>query len=218
MPRASGIAIFGGTFDPIHFGHLRSALEVREALDVSAVRFVPSYIPPHRKAPSATPAQRLDMLRLAIAGQAGFEIDERELAREGKSFAVDTLNSIREEIGPDLPLTTIIGSDAYRLLNEWHEWRRLLDYAHVVVLERPDHNDAGLSRELIEFARGRLVTEPSCLAARPYGSICRLRLTQIGISATAVRNVFAAGRSPAYMLPEKVISYIYENGLYGAAC
>lgn len=217
MPPASGVAIFGGTFDPVHFGHLRSALEVREALGVRAVRFVPSYIPPHRDAPQTTPAHRLEMLRLAIRGAPGFEIDERELMREGKSYAVDTLRSIREEVGTQVPLTTVIGFDAYRLLYQWYEWQHLLDYAHIAVLARPGYGDADLTEEMLEFTNTRLVAEPSCLATRACGSICRLKLTQIGISATAVRRVIAAGKSPAYMLPSDVISYIDENGLYEAA-
>ena len=217
MQPANGIAIFGGTFDPVHFGHLRSAIEVREALNVRSIRFIPSFIPPHRDAPRTTPLQRLEMLRLALAGSQGFEIDKRELEREGKSYAVDTLCSIRDEIGDAVPLTTIIGFDAYCLLYEWHEWRRLLDFAHILVMERPGYNPGDLNQVMRAFENGRVVNEPARLGREPCGLICRLRLTQIGISATAVRNVIAAGKSPAFMLPSEVISYIYENGLYGAA-
>lgn len=217
MPCANGIAIFGGTFDPVHFGHLRSALEVREALNVSTVRFVPSCIPPHRDVPQTTPAQRLEMLRLAVSGEPGFEIDERELLREGKSYTVDTLRSIREEIGESVPLTFLVGFDAWCSLNEWHEWHHLLDYAHVAVLERPGYSDADLDDAMIEFEKGRTVADPACLSACPCGRICRLHVTQIGIAATAIRQIIAAGKSPAYMMPADVIQYIYENGLYAAA-
>lgn len=217
MPLTSGLAVFGGTFDPVHFGHLRSALEVREALNVPTVRFVPSYIPPHREVPRTTPAQRLEMLRLAIRGEPGFEIDECELARQGKSYAVDTLRLIREEIGPLIPLTTVIGIDAYQKLSEWHAWQHLLDYAHIAVLERPGYSSADLTEEMAGFTHTKLVSEPSCLATKACGSICRLRLTSMGISSTAVRNTILAGRSPAYLLPADVISYIDENRLYEAA-
>lgn len=216
MPSASGIAILGGTFDPIHFGHLRSAVEVREALQVDCIKFIPSHIPPHRDAPRSTAEQRVKMLKLAIDGVEGLEIDGRELAREGKSYAVDTLRSIREEVGSELSVTTVIGFDSYRLLNEWREWRALLDYAHIAVLERPGYSEHDLSDEVADFSTGRFVDDPACLRSRPHGLMCKLRLIQIDISATAIRNVIAAGKSPAFMLPREVISYIYENGLYGA--
>lgn len=216
MPLANGIAIFGGTFDPVHFGHLRSALEIREVLNVRTVRFIPSYTPPHRDTPQSSPAQRLAMLRLAIADEPAFEIDERELMREGRSYTVDTLSSIRTEIGDTVPLVAVIGLDAFCSLHEWHQWRRLTDYAHIAVLERPGYGDIDLSRAVRDFAEGRTVEEPACLTARPCGSICRLRLTQLGISATAVREIIAAGKSPAFMMPPEVITYIYEYGLYGA--
>lgn len=217
MPLANGIAIFGGTFDPIHYGHLRSAVEVREVLNVQTVRFVPSRIPPHRDAPQSTPLQRLEMLRLAVATEPGFEIDERELMREGKSYTVDTLHSIRTEIGDAVPLTFLVGFDAWCLLNEWHQWRRLLDYAHLAVLERPGYSDADLNDVMREFARPRMVEDPACLGARPCGSICRLHLTQMGIAATEIRQLIAAGKSPAFMMPPEVIEYIHRHGLYTAA-
>lgn len=216
MPLANGIAVFGGTFDPVHFGHLRSAVEAREALGVETVRFIPSNIPPHREAPRATPAQRVAMLKLAIDDMPGFEIDERELARAGNSYTVDTLRSIRDEIGSAMPLTTVIGFDAFRSLDEWHEWRALLDYAHIAVMERPGYSDADLSASMQAFAKDKTVAEAACLSTRPSGMLCRLRLSQIGFSASAVREILAAGKSPAFMMPSEVVSYIYDNGLYGA--
>lgn len=216
MPADRGIAIFGGTFDPIHFGHLRSALEVREALRLESIRFIPSYIPPHRVEPLSTPAQRMDMLRIATRDVEGFEVDDRELRREGKSYAIDTLRSLREELGDEVPLITLMGFDSYRFLYEWREWQHLLDYAHVLVMARPGYGEDTLGGEMKKFSRGRLVDEPLCLHSEPNGLICKLELTQIDVSATKIREIVASGRSPAFMLPGEVIQYIYENGLYGA--
>lgn len=213
MSASRATAIFGGTFDPVHFGHLRSALEAGEALGVDTVKLVPASIPPHRDMPGTTPAQRLDMLRLAIDGVDGLEVDARELAREGASYAIDTLRSLRDELGTGVSLTTIIGIDAFSLLHEWREWRRLLDYAHIAILDRP--GDApGLAEELADFSHGKFVEDVQCLRSTSHGCMYKLRLTQMDISATKVREIIESGRSPAYMLPKEVIRYIGENGLY----
>ena len=217
MPLANGIAIFGGTFDPVHFGHLRSAVEVREALGVDSVKLVPSFVPPHRGAPVSTPRQRLDMLRLSVQNVPGLEVDTRELDREGASYAVDTLRSIREEQGEDIPLTMIIGSDAFCSLHEWHDWRHLLDYAHIAVIERPRYADSEIAAELRTFTVNKFVNDPLCLRTRPSGFLCRLRLTPIDISATMVRDIFSYNRSPAFLMPDEVIFYIRKHGLYGAS-
>ncbi|MEX0941198.1 MAG: nicotinate-nucleotide adenylyltransferase [Pseudomonadales bacterium] len=212
-----GIAIFGGTFDPVHFGHLRSAIEIQEALDVSRVMFIPSYSPPHRDAPACLPIHRLEMLRLATRDVPCFEVDDREILREGKSFTIDTLRSLRTELGELAPLSMIVGFDAFRLLDQWREWRALMDYAHLVVLERPGWDESGLPTELANLLNERFVDDPLCLHSEANGRLCRLKLTQMDISASMVRKIFREGRSADYIVPKEVISYVYGHGLYGVA-
>ena len=156
------------------------------------------------------------MLQLATVNEPGLDIDDRELRRAGPSYTVDTLASIRLEIGPDLPLTTIIGFDAYCLLYQWHEWQRITDMGHIAVLERPGVDDSALNDVMQAFTRERLVDSVACLATRASGGVCRLQLTQMDISASAIRAAVAAGRSPAFLTPAPVVEYIRANGLYGA--
>ncbi|HEX6832976.1 MAG TPA: nicotinate-nucleotide adenylyltransferase, partial [Rudaea sp.] len=132
------IAILGGTFDPIHNAHLRVAWEAADALDAE-VRLMPANVPPHRPAPAASPAQRVAMLRAALQGQDRLTIDTRELERDGPSYMVDTLRDLRAEFGPERPLVLLLGADAVVGLPGWHEWQRLFDFAHIVVLTRPGH-------------------------------------------------------------------------------
>lgn len=210
-----GIAVFGGTFDPVHFGHLRSAIEIQEALDVARVKFIPSYSPPHRDAPVCLPTHRVEMLRLATRRVPCFEVDDREILREGKSFTIDTLRSLRTELGDSVPISMIVGFDAFALLDQWREWRALMDYAHLVVLERPGSDESGLSKELAILLKERIVQNPLCLHSESNGRLCRLKLTQMDISASKVRQIFKAGRSADYIVPKEVISYVYEHELYG---
>ena len=130
------IGIFGGTFDPVHYGHLRSALEVKDIFGLSEVRLIPCAQPPHREQPAATALMRLHMLELAIENQPGLIIDTRELNRQGVSYMVDTLKSLRQEF-PNEPLLLFIGSDAFNHLKTWHQWQHLFDTAHIVVMTRP---------------------------------------------------------------------------------
>jgi len=210
----SGVAVFGGTFDPVHFGHLRSAIEVREALQVETLKLVPAFIPPHRKAPTATAEQRLAMLRLATSDSAYIEVDDREINRGGKSFTVDTLASIREEIGSSKPLSLIVGADAYVLLDEWVKWQTLTDFAHLVILERPGHSVGQISERLESWSRDKHVAEPRCLGSQPAGLICQMRLTPLEISATMIRNLISRGESVEYLMPNAVIEYIQQHDLY----
>lgn len=205
------IGIFGGTFDPVHFGHLRPLLEVREALRLDEVRLIPCYIPPHRATPGATPAQRLAMLRLALDETPGFVIDERELQRGGPSYMVDTLQSLREEVG-DLPLCLILGGDAFAKLDTWHEWSRLIELAHLVVIERPGcMAPRGAVAELV--ARHQ-ITESNDLTKSAAGGIWFQPVTQLDIAATAIREKVALGRDIRFLVPEMVRRYIEAKGLY----
>ena len=207
------IGIFGGTFDPVHYGHLRPALEALEGLALDEVRMIPCGIPPHRGEPAASASQRLAMLELALEEQAGLRIDARELERPGPSYMVDTLTSLRDEL-PETPLCLLLGSDAFLGLPSWHRWRELTDLAHLVVMHRPGWEFEAADAQLAALLAERQVSSHAALAAHPAGAILLLPVTQLDISATSVRGLIAAGRSPRYLLPEAVWSYIRAQGLY----
>lgn len=192
------LAIFGGTFDPVHIGHLTVAWEASELLDAE-VRLLPSRTPPHRAAPCATAAQRLAALRAALAGQSRLGIDDRELQREGPSYTVDTLRELRAEQG-DRPLVLLVGEDAFASLPGWHHWRELFALAHIGVLSRPGLSvvrSETLWREITE----RRLADPAALAGRPAGAIVELKVTALEVSATRIRELLASGRDPRYLLP-----------------
>ena len=207
------IGIFGGTFDPIHYGHLRPALEVCEALGLREMRMLPSSLPPHRDTPHAGAAQRLAMLRLALEGQSSLVADTRELEREGPSYMVDTLISLRSEVG-DEPLCLVLGADAYLTLESWHRWRELPELAHLVVAHRPGWRLEESAPGLRELFGGRHVQSPAELATQSSGLLWLQPVTQLDISATRIRRLIAEGRSPRYLLPDSVLDYIRAQGLY----
>jgi nicotinate-nucleotide adenylyltransferase len=205
--------IYGGTFDPIHYGHLRSALEVKEAVGLDELRFVPCQIPPHRGAPGASPEQRLAMLRAALRDpEPGFRIDTRELERPGPSYMVDTLASIRAEIGEE-PLGLIVGLDAFCGLHRWHRWRELFDLAHVLVMRRPGPSP-DLPDELRALLHDRAADAADALRGSPAGRVHFVPVTQLDISATRIRGAVAAGLSPRYLTPDAVLRLIHTLGLY----
>lgn len=206
------IGLLGGTFDPIHYGHLRIALEVREALSLDEIRFIPCRQPPHRGDPAATPAQRLAMLRQAVAGTPGFAVDSRELERPGPSYMVDTLTSLRTECGA-APLCLILGRDAFFGLPGWHRWRALLDYAHLLVVQRPPLDGVHGHGELDAWATAHECL-PEQLHGRPAGGLCFLPTPLLDISATRIRQLLQTGHDPRYLLPDAVLEYIRQNGLY----
>jgi nicotinate-nucleotide adenylyltransferase len=203
------IGIFGGTFDPVHYGHLRSALEVKEIFNLAQVRFIPSARPPHRVQPMASPALRLQMLALAIGNQPSFVADDRELKRPGRSYMADTLQSLRQDF-PSQPLLLFMGSDAFNKLASWHRWQDLFTYAHIVVLTRPGF----IIQTLDKFLSVRLTTEKNFLAEHEAGKLFFQPVTQLDISATAIRQLIAEGKNPGYLLPDAVILAIQQNQLY----
>lgn len=203
------IGIFGGTFDPVHYGHLRSALEVKELFGLDEVRLIPSFQPPHRDLPSVTATMRLHMLQLAITNQAGLIVDTRELDRAGPSYMVDTLKSLHEDF-PTQPLLLFIGSDAFEKLTSWHCWQQLFEYAHIVVLTRPGYATEALD----SFFYQRLANDKVELSQTPAGLVFFQPVTQLDISATAIRQMIALKQSPRFLLPESVIEYINQNQLY----
>ncbi len=207
------MGIYGGTFDPVHHGHLRPALEVMEALALGEVCFVPNGRPPHRDSPGCTAEQRLQMLQAALAGQPGFSIDERELGRAGPSWTVDTLEQIRAEQGAR-PLCLIMGMDAFLGLPEWHRWQDLLALAHLVVMRRPGWK---LPRDT---QPGRLLHTNAAASKRdlhqqPAGLVLLQTVTPLDISATRIRALVAAGHSPRFLLPDPVWRLIGQQHYYG---
>lgn len=214
MALAAPIGIFGGTFDPVHFGHLRSALEVWQSLALAEVRFIPCHLPPHRQQPLASPAQRLRMLELALERQPALVIDTRELARSGPSYMVDTLSSLRAELG-ETPLCLLLGSDAFAGLPGWHRWKELVEIAHLVVMHRPGWAGRDAVQPVLQAMLARReVHEPERLAQQPAGLIRLQPVTQLDISATAVRALMRTRRSPRYLLPDVVLDYMEQEGMY----
>jgi nicotinate-nucleotide adenylyltransferase len=206
------IGVLGGTFDPVHNGHLRLALEMIEALALSALRLIPARAPPHRGQPQASPEDRLAMLEAAAEGTPGLQVDRRELARPGPSYTVDTLASLRAE-GPGEPICLCLGMDAFGSLGSWHRWEEIPRLAHLAVARRPDGllPSAGPIAELL--ARGR-VDGPEGLRDRPAGGIILVDVPPLAISATRIRALLAVGRDPRWLLPDTVLAIIRERGLY----
>jgi len=206
------LGIFGGTFDPVHFGHLRPALEVQQALGLNEVRFTPAGQPPHRELPHATTPQRLTLLRVAVEDQPGFVVDEREVRREGPSYMVDTLVSLREEVGPT-PLCLILGYDAFLGLPGWHQWHRLIELAHLVITHRPGWNHDDLDDALQSLVQQH-ETGLERLSEQAAGGLLFVPVTQLDISATTIREQIRAGQDIRYLLPDAVYRIITEQKLY----
>ncbi len=207
------IGIFGGTFDPIHYGHLRTAFELIQAIDLEEVKFMPCADPPHRGETFAGPRERFEMVRVAIEGQRGFVADDRELKRDGPSWTIDTLLSLREEL-PDRSLALIVGMDAFLGLTKWHRWDEFLDVAHLLVAHRPGWRapDIGQLGELLNN-RGTLRVED--LHESTHGRIHIHAVTQLEISSTEIRELVEAGRDPRFLMPDAVREVIAESGCYG---
>lgn len=197
-PLLSPLALFGGTFDPVHLGHLSVAWEAAELLDAE-VHLLPASVPPHRAPPVATAAQRVAILRAALRGQSRLGLDTRELQRAGPSWTVDTLRGLRAE-QPQRPLVLLLGADAFAGLPSWHHWRALFDLAHIGVLSRPGVT-AALPVELAAEVAARHVTGAAALRHALAGRIIELAVTPLEISATRIRELLAAGRDPRYLLP-----------------
>jgi nicotinate-nucleotide adenylyltransferase len=209
------IGVFGGTFDPIHFGHLRTAYEMLHALRLAEVRFVPAGDPPHRERPRVEAARRLELVRAAIADEPGFVVDDREVRRAGPSYTMSTLGELRRE-RPAVPICLIVGMDAFRGLPTWHRWQELLELAHLVVAPRPGWTApaGGVLGELLAAHRARHLEELHAVAA---GRIHVQPVTQLEISSTELRELLAAGRDPRYLVPDPVRELIRRTGCYSVS-
>jgi nicotinate-nucleotide adenylyltransferase len=207
------IGVLGGTFDPIHFGHLRPALEVLQAVGLSEVRFIPLNQAVHREQPSASAGQRLAMLRAAIGGQPGFVSDDRELKRPGGSYSFDTLASLREDLGQRVPVCLLLGLDAFREFPSWHRPDGILQLAHLIVMRRPGAGGT-TGAELERWMDSRMTASAADLNAAPAGRILFQDVTQLDISATGIRRLVARGMSPRYLLPDPALEILEREGLY----
>lgn len=211
------IGILGGTFDPIHFGHLRLAEEMLEQADLQQIRFIPAGTPPHRGSPQVTAQQRSAMVKLAIADQPAFVLDECEVLRDKPSYTVDTLRELRAELGAAQPLCLLMGGDAFLQLHTWHEWEQLFELAHIVVGFRPgftlEERIHGATAELQSHYRQR-VCAVTTMSQRPSGGVAELAIPKLEISATDIRHRVAEGRSIRYLLPNAVADYIHQHNLY----
>ena len=211
------IGLFGGTFDPVHFGHLRLATELGEAFHLDKVFFLPAGLPYHRgRDAHATDEQRLTMLKLATQRDARFDVDDREMRREGPTYTYDTLAEIRKERGAEQPIVVLTGSDAFGKVDTWHRWTELFDLAHFVVAIRADDQEwqskgpGAFPKE----AWPRITLHPRELLSEPAGKIMTFFMTPIAISSTAIRTLAGEGASIRYLTPDPVVEYVRSHNLY----
>lgn len=219
MPRppaeAAPLGLFGGTFDPIHNGHLRLAEEARAALALSEVCFIPAGTPPHRDTPQTPANHRLEMVRRAIAGNPAFSCDDAEVRSEGRSYTVLTLERLRAQHGKR-PLVLLLGADAFLGLAGWHRWEEITRLAHIAVADRPGHRADALPPALHAALGEHISQDTERLRTSPAGEVVRFDMTPLAISATEIRAMLRNRRSPRYLLPDSVVDYIAAHSLYSS--
>ncbi|HUW36452.1 MAG TPA: nicotinate-nucleotide adenylyltransferase [Rhodocyclaceae bacterium] len=215
-PGPRPLGILGGTFDPVHYGHLRLAEEARGALGLERILWLPAGQPPHREAPAVPASHRLELVRLAIADNPAFALDDAEARSPAPSYTLTSLTRLREFNGAEKPLVLLLGADAFAGLCGWHRWRELFALAHLGVATRPGYAlDPGLlPPALADELRTRLRTDVGSLARVPAGSIVPFAIAALDISATRIREMLVAGGSARYLLPDPVLDYIAEHRLY----
>ena len=210
------LGLFGGTFDPIHFGHLRLAEEAIDHLGLAGVRWIPAGQPPHRGTPQVTARQRLEMVLRSTGKNARFSVDPAEVEAAAPSYTVHTLERLRRELGVQVPLVLLVGADAFAGLAGWHRWRDLLALTHIAISHRPGFpvEAASLPPELASEFVARRLADPAALRRQPAGAIVTFAMTQLAISATQIRKLLANGVSARYLLPDAVLDYIDLHQLY----
>ncbi len=211
-PVSEPLALLGGTFDPVHYGHLRVADEARQKLNLKTLYLLPAGTPPHRQTPRATVLQRLEMLHLAQQEFPQLKIDDRETRRSGPSYMVDTLQELRTEFS-QRPLLLLVGQDAANHLHGWSRWQQLFALAHMVILTRPGAK-ADYREDIATQIQQRSVNDLQVMLRSKAGSVIELQVESIDISATTIKSIICLGRSPAPMLPAAVLEYITANRLY----
>ncbi len=213
------LGLLGGTFDPVHFGHLRLAEEAREALGLAEVTLIPAGDPPHRDTPLSSAEHRLALVRQAVSGNPTLSVDDGEVLADGKSYTVLTLERMRAKHG-DRPLVLILGADAFNGLNRWHRWPELFALAHIAVANRPGTAPHArrwpevLNDALAQACEGRIERDPGCLRDGAAGKVVPFDMTPLAISASLIRDLIRSGHSARYLLPESVLDYIGSKGLY----
>ena len=208
---SGAIGIFGGRFDPVHNGHLRLAIELHERLGLWQTRFIPLHTSPCRRELKATPQQREAMLTMAITENPYMQVDNFEISRQIVSYTIETVRSIRADVG-DAPLLLFMGADNFNRLDTWHQWDCILDYVHIVVANR-----LGVvirSATIQELTRKHYVDDLVKLKQRPAGNIAELSLPILDISSTQIRQIIAQGKSPQWLLPDRVLEFIEHHQLY----
>lgn len=210
------LGLFGGTFDPVHFGHLRLAEESINHLGLAGVRWIPAGQPPHRGLPDVTAAQRLEMVLRSTAGNARFSVDASEVEAAVPSYTVHTLERLRAELGREQSLVLLVGADAFAGLATWHRWRDIFALAHIAISHRPGFpvEISSLPHELATEFNDRHLGNTSALKDSPAGAIVTFAMTQLAISATQIRKLLANGLSARYLLPDSVLDYIQLHQLY----
>lgn len=208
------IGILGGMYDPVHYGHLRAAIEVRELLGLNEVRLVPCAVPPHREAPGVSAALRSEMLAAALHGIEGLTLDARELELPAPSYTLRTLQSLRQEM-PAAVFVLLLGEDAFQGLHRWHEWRTITELAHVAVLRRPGNDGKAWPEPLRDW-----ISENECTPERLFhndarsGCLTFCRIPALDISSTRIRDLRRARRNPRFLLPDAVLDIIEREDLY----
>ena len=211
-PAVRRVGIFGGTFDPVHIGHLRSALEVTELMGLDELRLLPNARPPHRDTPQVDALARLAMVQSAVSGVDCLSVDARELGRDKPSYTIDSLESIRAELSGDDQLFLVLGWDAFCGLPGWHRWEELLQHCHILVLQRPDA-DVEPPDELRNLLAARSQSDPTAMSG-PAGHISFVWQTPLAVSATQIRQLLASGKSVRFLVPDAVLAYIEAHDLY----
>jgi len=207
------IGILGGTFDPVHYGHLRTALDVQQTLSLDEVRFIPCGEPAHRNKPIAEPLQRLAMVRAAIAGQDKFVADDREIRRGGSSYMVDTLVSLKKDFS-NKSLCLILGTDAFNGLAQWHRWQEIFNLANIVVMQRSAmHDQIELNKSLLLQLK-ELIIDADNLKTKSNGAVCFVAVTQLDISATKIRQQWQQNIDNQFLLPDSVLTLIQQQNIY----
>lgn len=207
------IGILGGTFDPIHHGHLRLALEACEKLGLDQVRLVPLNIPPHRSKPVASADHRVAMIKLAITDQPRLCIDECELERNDVSYTIETVRSLRRD-HETTPLCLIVGHDAFNKIDTWHQWESLLDYVHIIVANRPGESIDDAPEQVLEWTQKHFTKNLSDINNKPNGFIYFIEIPMLDISSSQIREILKNNQSVDELLPLNTLSYIKSHNLY----
>jgi nicotinate-nucleotide adenylyltransferase len=202
------IGLMGGTFDPIHFGHLRSAWEVSQQLGLNEMHFIPSAIPVHRPQPVASAEQRLAMVKVAVEPISGWQVNDCELRRERPSYTVDTLLELRANLGDEHEFWFLMGSDAFEGLLSWHRWQELLSLTNIAVMVRAGYHPRCCAQLAQLFNRPTMVGQTS-------GQVQLVEVSALAISATQIRAELASNQLPRFLVSDSVLEYIQEHKIYG---